>query len=221
VSGSGKKHYLLDRSIAGVTVFIESIHEDEQGDLWIGYGNRLFEYIAHADSVIDLSATMYNTSIGDNFIIKNICIDNFSNLWIGLYEAGLLKTSIRKSLFLNFAINQPGDFKLPHSSIYGLIKDQDETVVVRYFGTQMASVIDVVNKKTVKKEFKFSPLDTMTMKELFPALRPLISSGSYHKYFDASTRLTFNNGQFGIYEDREKELWTVNFNEFRRIKDDL
>ena len=104
----------------------------------------LFEYLPASDSVIDLSENLYTTSIGNNFIIKTICIDNFSNLWLGLYEAGLLKASIRKSLFFNFSINQRGNLKLPHSSIFGLIKNPDETVIVRYFGTQMASAIDVV-----------------------------------------------------------------------------
>ena len=31
-----KKHFLLDRSIAAITVFIEAISEDEQGEIWIG-----------------------------------------------------------------------------------------------------------------------------------------------------------------------------------------
>ena len=112
ITNKKKKHFLLNRAIAGITVFIESMHEDERGDIWIGYGNRLFEYLPDTDSVIDLSRDLYNTAIGNNFIIKNICIDNFSNLWVGLYEAGLLKASIRKSLFLNFAINQTASFKL-------------------------------------------------------------------------------------------------------------
>src|SRR5436190_3925633 len=68
---TGKKHFLLNRSISGPTVFIESMSEDEQGDIWIGYGNRLFEYVPGTDSVIDLSRNLYNTSIGDNFIIKH------------------------------------------------------------------------------------------------------------------------------------------------------
>lgn len=221
VTEAGKKHFLLNRSIAGITVFIESMGEDEQGDIWIGYGNRLFEYLPAVDSVIDLSRNLYNTSIGDNFIIKKICIDRFSNLWLGLYEAGLLKASIRKSLFLNFAINQPGNFKLPHSSIYGIIKNPDETAIVRYFGTQMASLIDVSNKKIITREFKFNPLDTATMKKLFPQFKQVTSSRPFYTFFDASTRFTFNNRQFGLYKDRRQDYWTVNFNEFKRIKDGL
>ena len=221
VTKTGRKHFLLNRSIAGVTVFIESIKEDEQGDIWIGYGNSLFEYQLNADSIIDLSQNLYSTSIGDNFIIKNICIDNFSNLWVGLYEAGLLKASIRKSLFQNFAINQPQNSRLPYSSIYGLIKNPDETVIVRYFGTQMASVIDVVNKKVITEKFKFNPLDTTTMKKLFPQFTQITSSRPFYEFFDATTRFTFNNGQFGLYKDREQDLWTVNFNEFKRLRDEL
>jgi signal transduction histidine kinase/ligand-binding sensor domain-containing protein len=218
---TGKKYFLLNRSIAGVTVFIESINEDEQGDFWIGYGNRLFEYKPAVDSVMDLSRNLYSTSIGDNFIIKSICIDNFSNLWIGLYEAGLLKASIRRSLFMNFAINQPGNFKLPFSSVYGLIKNPDETVIVRYFGTQMASLIDAANKKILAPEFKFNPVDTVTMKKLFPQFKTVQATRPFYKFFDVSTRFTFNNGQFGLYKDREQDFWVVNFNEFKRIKDDL
>ena len=63
VTEAGKKHFLLNRSIAGVTVFIESINEDEQGNMWIGYGNRLFEYLPNIDSVIDLSRNLYGTSM--------------------------------------------------------------------------------------------------------------------------------------------------------------
>ena len=221
VTPTGKKYFLLNRSIAGTTVFIESLAEDEQGDIWIGYGNRLFEYLVNADSVVDLSSNLYNTSIADNFIIKNICIDNFSNLWIGLYEAGLLKASIRKSLFLNFAINQHGNLKLPYSSVYGLIKNPDETVIVRYFGTQMASIIDATNKKIVTPEFKFNPVDTLMIKRLFSQFNQVQSPMPFYKYFDASTRLTFNNGQFGLYKDGEQDFWAVNFNEFKRIRDGL
>jgi len=221
VTAKGRKHFLLNRSISGPTVFIESMSEDEQGDIWIGYGNRLFEYAPGTDSVIDLSRNLYNTSIGDNFIIKHLRIDNFSNLWIGLYEAGLLKASIRKSLFLNYAINQPGTFKLPYSSIYGLIKNPDETVIVRYFGTPMASVIDPSRKKILTREFKFNPADTATIKKLFPQFSQVRSSQPFYKYFDASTRLTFNNGQgqFGLYQDHQHNFWAVNFNELKRISD--
>lgn len=221
VTETGKKHFLSNRSIAGITVFIESMVEDEQGDIWIGYANRLFEYLPDTDSVIDLSRNLYTTSIGDNFIIKKICIDRFSNLWLGLYEAGLLKASIRKSLFLNFAINQPGNFKLPYSSIYGIIKNPDETVIVRYFGTQMASLIDVPNKKVITPEFKFNPLDSIAMRKLFPQFNHVSSAKPFYQFFDVSTRLTFNNGQFGLYKDRQQDYWTVNFNEFKRIKDNL
>ena len=221
ITKTGRKHFLLNRSIAGVTVFIESIKEDEQGDIWIGYGNSLFEYQLNTDSVIDLSQNLYNTSIGNNFIIKSICIDNFSNLWVGLYEAGLLKASIRKPLFLNFSINQPENSRLPYSSIYGLIKSPDETVIVRYFGTQMASIIDVVNKKIIKEKFKFNPLDTVTMKKMFSQFTQAPSMQPFYKFFDATTRFTFNNGQFGLYKDREQNFWTVDFNEFKRIKDGL
>jgi signal transduction histidine kinase/ligand-binding sensor domain-containing protein len=221
VNNKGKKYFLLNRAVAGITVFIESIQEDEQGDIWVGYGNRLFKYLPDADSVTDLSGSLYNTSIGDNFIIKNICIDNFSNLWVGLYEAGLLKASIRKSLFPNFSINQTRDYKLPYSSIYGLIKNTDETVIVRYFGTQMATILDAPNKKIVTKEFKLNPLDSITIKKLFPQFAGLKASMPFYKYFNASTRLTFNNGQFGLYKDREQNFWAVNFNDFKRIKDDL
>jgi signal transduction histidine kinase/ligand-binding sensor domain-containing protein len=217
----GRKHFLLNRSILGPTVFIESVTEDEQGDIWIGYGNRLFEYIPGIDSVVDFSRNLYNTSIGDNFIIKDAWIDNFSNLWIGLYEAGLLKASIRKPLFLNFAIKQPGNFRLPYSSIYGLIKNPDETVIVRYFGTPMASIIDPIRKKILTREFKFNPADTATIKKLFPQFSQVRSSQPFYKYFDASTRLTFNNGQsqFGLYKDLQQNFWAVNFNEFKRISD--
>lgn len=221
VTAAGKKHFLFNRSIAGITVFIESIAEDDQGNIWIGYGNRLFEYLPAVDSVMDLSGNLYSTSIGENFIIKSICIDNFSNLWIGLYESGLLKSSIRRSLFLNFSINQTGNSRLPYSSIYGLIKNPDETVIVRYFGTQMASVIDVTNKKTVTPEFKFNPLDSVTMKKLFPQFKQVIADRPFYKFFDASTRFTFNNGQFGLYKDREQNFWAVNFNEFKRVRDGL
>ena len=221
VTKTGGKHFLLNRSIAGITVFIESIKEDQQGDMWIGYGNNLFEYQPNADSVVDLSQNLYNTSIGNNFIIKNIYIDNFSNLWVGLYEAGLLKASIRKSLFLNFAVNQSQNSRLPYSSIYGLIKKPDETVIVRYFGTQMASVIDAVNKKIVTEKFKFNPLDTGTMKKLFSQFTKVPSSQPFYKFFDATTRFTFNNGQFGLYKDTEQNFWTVDFNQFKRISDEL
>jgi signal transduction histidine kinase len=221
ITAEGKKHFLLNRSIAGITVFIESLFEDERGDIWIAYGNRLFEYLPDADSVIDVSKNLYNTSIGDNFIIKKICIDKFSNLWLGLYEAGLLKGSIRKSLFLNFSISQPGNFKLPYSSIYGLIKNPDETVLVRYFGTQMVSIIDPAKEKIVTKEFKFNPVDTITIKRLFPQFTQVRSVMPFYKYFDPSTRLTFNNGQFGLYKDGEGNFWAVNFNEFKRLKDNV
>ncbi|MFI5130424.1 MAG: two-component regulator propeller domain-containing protein [Chitinophagales bacterium] len=221
VTVNGKKHFLLDRSIAGITVFIEAISEDEQGDIWIGYGNRVFEYLPASDTVIDLSENLYTTSIGNNFIIKTIYIDNFSNLWLGLYEAGLLKASIRKSLFFNFSINQRGNLKLPHSSIFGLIRNPDETVIVRYFGTQLASAIDVANRRILKNEFKFNPLDNDQMAELFGQFKPLLPSHSFEGLFDATTRLTFNNGQFGLYKDKQQDLWTVNFNEFRRIRDGL
>jgi signal transduction histidine kinase/ligand-binding sensor domain-containing protein len=220
VSRTGKKHFLLNRSVSGATVFIESIKEDESGNIWIAYGNRLFEYRPDSGSVIDVSKNLYATSAGDNFIIKDICIDNFSNLWLGLYEAGLLKASVRKSLFINFAINKTGGYKLPYSSIYGLIKNPDETIIVRYFGTQMASLIDAARRKIIVREFKFNPNDTITIKKLFPQFRQVQSSVPFYKYFDASTRLTFNNGQFGLYKDSEQDFWAVNFNEFRRVKDD-
>ena len=83
-------------------------------------------------------------------------------------KQALLKASIRKSLFLNFAVNKPGDLRLPHSSIYNIIKNPDETIIVRYFGTQMASHIDVANKKIITPEFKFDPLDSAVLKKLFP-----------------------------------------------------
>jgi len=217
---TGQKHYLLDRSITGPTVFIESLTEDEQGDIWIGYGNRLFEYMPGIDSLIDLSRNLYNTSIGDNFIIKHAWIDNFSNLWLGLYESGLLKASIRKSLFLNYSINQPANFKLPYSSVYGLIKNPDETVIVRYFGTPMASVIDPIGKKLVTPELKFNPVDTVTLKKLFPQFVQIRSTKPFYKYFEPSTRLTFNNGQYGLYKDRQNNFWAVNFNEFKRVRDE-
>ena len=59
------------------------------------------------------------------------------------------------------------------------------------------------------------------MKELFPQFKPLLPSHSFQGLFDATTRLTFNNGQFGLYKDRQQDLWTVNFNEFKRIRDGL
>jgi signal transduction histidine kinase/ligand-binding sensor domain-containing protein len=220
VTRTGKKHFLLNRSVSGVTVFMESIREDEQGDIWIGYGNHLFEYLSDKDSLTNLSQNLYTSAIDSNFIIKDFCIDNFSNLWIGLYESGLLKASIRPSLFINFAITKSAGYKLPFSSIYGLIKNPDGTVIVRYFGTQMASVIDVTDKKMVRTTFKFNPNDSSSIKKMFPQFREVKSSLPFNKYFDASTRLTFNNGQFGLYKDREGDYWAVNFNEFRRIKDD-
>src|SRR5205085_7054945 len=54
----------------------------------------------------------------------------------------------------------------------------------------------------------------------FPQLSRAASPIPFQKFFDASTRLTFNNGQFGLYEDRHHDLWTANFNEFKRIRDD-
>jgi len=219
VSKSGKKRFLMDRSISGVTVFMESVKEDDQSDVWIGYGNRLFKYLSAKDSVIDISHDLYNTSLGSNFIIKDLCIDNFSNLWIGLFESGLLKASVRQSLFINFAVTKSGEYRLPYSSIYALIKNPDETVMVRYFGTQMVSLIDPVKNKVLKREFKFNPDDTAIIKKLFPQFEQAGSAMPFYKYFDASTRLTFNNGQFGLYEDREGNFWAVNFNEFRRIFD--
>ncbi|MFL5773308.1 MAG: two-component regulator propeller domain-containing protein [Flavisolibacter sp.] len=215
----GKKHFLLTRSVLGSTVFIETVKEDQQGNIWIGYGNRLFQYLPDADSVIDASQNLYTTSLGKNFIVKDICIDNFSNLWIGLYEAGLLKASIRPSLFINFSISKNANYQLPYSSIYDLIKNPDETVLVRYFGTQMSSILDPVNKKLVQKEFKFNPLDTSVIKKLFPQFQTVKSAMPFYKYFDATSRLTFNNGQFGLYKDNQQDFWAVNFNEFRRIKD--
>lgn len=219
VTKSGKKHFLANRSISGVTIFIESAEEDEEGNIWIGYGNRLFEYLPAKDSVLDLSQTLYNTSLGTNFIIKDLYIDNFSNLWIGLYESGLLKASIRQSLFTNFAISKSGEFKLPYSSVYSLIKNPDETVIVRYFGTQMASIIDPFRKKIITKEFKFNLNDSITIKKLFPQFHSVKSALPFHNYFDVSSRLTFNNGQFGLYQDKQQSFWTVGFNEFKRIND--
>ena len=168
VAPTGKKHLLLERSVTGITFFIESMEEDEQGDIWLGYSNRLFEYLPDRDIVLDLSQNLYSTPAGTNFIIKSICIDNFSNLWLGLYETGVLKASIRKSLFLNFAVSKPGNLKLPHSSVSSVIKNPDETIIVRYFGTQMASLIDVANKKMITPEFKFDALDSVALKKLFP-----------------------------------------------------
>jgi signal transduction histidine kinase/sugar lactone lactonase YvrE len=219
VTETGKKHFLLNRSITGSTIFLESMTEDAQGDIWLSYGNRLFEYLPAMDSVIDLSGNLYNTAVGDNFIIKSMCIDNFSNLWLGLYESGILKASIRKSSFLNFSIHQRGNFKLPYSSVYGLIRNPDETVIVRYYGTQMASIVDVGLKKIITPEFKFNPLDTITMKKLFSRFQQVTSSGPFYKFFDLNTRFTFNNGQFGLYKDQNRDFWAVNFNEFKRIKD--
>jgi len=219
ITPGGRKHFLLNRSITGTTFFIESIAEDIQGDLWIAYGNRLFEFLPGSDSVIDMSAKLYNTSAGNNFIIKDICIDNFNNLWIGLYEAGLLKASVRKSFFLNFAINQQGPLKLPYSSIYDLIKNPDETVIARYFGTQAASVIDIIQKKVITPEFTFNATDPSVIKRVFPQFQTIKSSQPYYKYFNASTRMTFNNGQFGLYRDHDGNYWSVNFNEFRRVSD--
>ena len=43
-------------------------------------------------------------------------------------------------------------------------------MIVRYFGTQMASIIDVVNKKIITEKFKFNPLDTTTMKKYVSAV---------------------------------------------------
>lgn len=219
ITRSRKKHFLMNRSISGVTVFIESVEEDEQGNIWIGYGNRLFEYLPAKDSVLDLSQSLYNTSLGDNFIIKDLCIDNFSNLWIGLYESGLLKASIRQSLFLNFTINKNDEYHLPYSSVYTLIKNPDETVIVRYFGTQMASLIDPIRKKILVREFKFNPNDSIAIKKLFPQFHYANSPIPFYKYIDASSRLTFNNGQFGLYRDREQNFWSVGFNEFKCIRD--
>src|SRR5205085_10833537 len=115
----------------------------------------------------------------------------------------------------------PGNFKLPYSSIYGLVKNPDETVIVRYFGTPMSSVIDPIHKKILIQEFKFNPADTTTIKKLFPQFSQVRSFQPFYKYFDASTRLTFNNGQdqFGLYKDRQQNFWAVNFNEFKRIRD--
>ena len=221
VTKGGKKHFLLNRDITGINFFIESMEEDEQGDIWLGYGNQLFEYLPDIDSVIDLSGNLYNTPIGDRFIIKSISIDNFSNLWLGLYESGILKASIRKSLFLNFAVKSPGNFKLPYSSISSIIKNPDETVIVRYFGTQMASLVDVSNKKVIKPEFKFNTLDTAMMDKLFPHFKKIESSKRYYTFFSPSTRFTFNNGQFGLYKDRQQEYWAFNFNKLERVSDGL
>jgi signal transduction histidine kinase/ligand-binding sensor domain-containing protein len=221
VAPTGKKHLLLERSVTGITFFIESMEEDEQGDIWLGYGNRLFEYLPDSDTVLDLSQNLYITPAGTNFIIKSICIDNFSNLWVGLYEKGVLKASIRKSLFLNFAINRPGDLNLPHSSVSSIIKNPDETIIIRYFGTEMASLIDVANKKIITPEFKFDPLDSVALKKMFPQFQQISSAIPFYKLFDASARFTFNNGQFGLYKDRHQDYWAVNFNEFKRVKDGL
>jgi len=221
VTETGKKHFLLNRSITGVAVFMESLAEDEQGNIWIGYNNRLFEYKPEADEVLDLSSSLYGTSIGNNFIIKNICIDNFSNLWVGLYEAGLLKASIRKSLFWNFAIAHTGNLKLPYSSIYDIIKNPDETIIARYFGTPMASLIDIINKKVVTQKIKFDPLDSSGMKKLFPHFKQLVFSKPFYKFFRTTTRFNFNNGQFGLYKDLQQDYWVIGFNELTRMKDNL
>ncbi len=215
---TGSKHFLLERPVTGITLFIESMEEDEQGDIWLGYNNRLFEYFPDKDSVADLSQNLYNTPAGANFIIKSICIDNFSNLWLGLYESGVLKASIRKSLFLNFAVNRPANL-LPHSSISSIIKNPDETIIVRYFGTQMASVIDVANKKIITPEFRFDPRDSITLKKLFPQFQRIGSEIPFYRFFDASSRFTFNNGQFGLFKDKHQDYWAVTFNEFKRVKD--
>jgi len=220
-SERGQKHFLLNRSLAGITIFIESISEDEQGNIWIGCNNRLFEYKPDLDMVIDRSINLYSTSIGNNFIIKSICIDNFSNLWLGLYEAGLMKASIRKSLFWNFAISQPGSLKLPYSSIYDVMKNPDETIIVRYFGTPMASLIDVTNKKIITEKFRFNPLDNSSMKKLFPQFKQITTPKPFYKFFHTTTRFNFNNGQFALYKDRQQDYWAVSFNEFTRIKDTL
>jgi hypothetical protein len=85
----------------------------------------------------------------------------------------------------------------------------------------MASIIDVVNKKIITEKFKFNPLDTATMKNLFSQFTQVKSLQPFYKFFDATTRFTFNNGQFGLYKDREQNFWTVDFNEFKRLKDEL
>ena len=58
------------------------------------------------------------------------------------------------------------------------------------------------------------------MAELFPQFT-LPSSRSFPGIVRCTTRLTFNDGQFGLYKDRQQDLSTVNFNEFRRIRDGL
>jgi len=83
VTETGKKHFLFDRSITGLTVFIESLKEDDQGNIWFGTSLGIDILEAASGKFIHIAADKNKPGALSNENIYTLFRDSKDRIWDG------------------------------------------------------------------------------------------------------------------------------------------
>ncbi|HVV56138.1 MAG TPA: two-component regulator propeller domain-containing protein, partial [Mucilaginibacter sp.] len=119
------KHSLKDNNI-------ETIAEDNKGNLWVGTGSGLSLYDPSSNSFINFTANKDNPSTLSNDDITSIYQDKEGHLWIGTYSGlNLINAKTRK--FKRFLYHKDQDY-LPQRHIYAITEDQDGNLLLGTMG---------------------------------------------------------------------------------------
>ncbi|WP_293667784.1 two-component regulator propeller domain-containing protein [uncultured Parabacteroides sp.] len=78
---------------------------DKNGDIWISsYYNNLKKYISTKDTVVDLILDIPEINTNES-VIHALFQDCQDNIWVGLFQKGLLLLSSEKQMFQNYRFN--------------------------------------------------------------------------------------------------------------------
>ncbi|MFG6400964.1 MAG: response regulator [Parabacteroides distasonis] len=78
---------------------------DKDGDIWISsYYNNLKKYISAQDFVIDIMLDIPEINTNES-VIHALFQDRQNNIWVGLFQKGLLLLSSEKQMFQNYRFN--------------------------------------------------------------------------------------------------------------------
>lgn len=171
-----------------VPLFVNTIFEDKNNDVWIGTTNNgLLKYREIEDDFIRYRNDPKNQfSISSNYI-NAIHQDNYGVLWIGTAQGGINKLDVSYKQFINYSKNPYDKYTFSDNLITTIFEDNKGKLWVSVFNQDLFRSTTAVNDNTVK-HLKFENL-----KNTFPEI----------------------NGDFirHIYEDKKGYLWFVNFHQ--------
>ncbi len=204
----GDANYLNDR-----VVF--SICEDENF-LWVGTekgGINKFDKSTGKYEYIDLSERGVGT---DN--VKAILQDASKNLWVGTYKGGLLFYDVHKDTFVAYKNNPDNLNSLTNNNVYSLAFGPDSTLWIgthngvdnfnidkqlfTHYSSNLDSSLSYFPDKVHKLYF-----DSNHNLWMGSAIQGLFKFNEDEQSFEYYNPIFHNVGVFGIYEDRQGNLW--------------